>query len=35
VNGWKGYAVVGELALEGITRPVKGALSITIEAQNS
>ncbi len=26
------YAVVGELALEGITRPVKGALSIAIEA---
>ena len=26
------YAVVGELALEGITRPVKGALSIGIEA---
>ena len=26
------YAVVGELALEGLTRPVKGALSIAIEA---
>ena len=26
------YAVVGELALEGITRPIKGALSIAIEA---
>ncbi len=26
------YAVVGELALEGFTRPVKGALSIAIEA---
>tara|TARA_R110002049_G_scaffold2750_10_gene22481 strand:+ start:152516 stop:154057 length:1542 start_codon:yes stop_codon:yes gene_type:complete len=26
------YAVVGELALEGITRPAKGALSIAIEA---
>ena len=26
------YAVVGELALEGYTRPVKGALSIAIEA---
>ncbi|TWU19172.1 YifB family Mg chelatase-like AAA ATPase [Allorhodopirellula heiligendammensis] len=26
------YAVVGELALEGITRPIKGVLSIAIEA---
>ena len=26
------YAVIGELALEGFTRPVKGALSIAIEA---
>jgi magnesium chelatase family protein len=26
------YAVVGELALEGITRPVKGALSIAMES---
>ena len=26
------YAVVGELALEGMTRPVKGALSVAIEA---
>ena len=26
------YAVIGELALEGQTRPVKGALSIAIEA---
>jgi magnesium chelatase family protein len=26
------YAVIGELALEGMTRPVKGALSIAIEA---
>ena len=26
------YAIIGELALEGTTRPVKGALSIAIEA---
>jgi magnesium chelatase family protein len=26
------YAIIGELALEGMTRPVKGALSIAIEA---
>ncbi|TWU40575.1 YifB family Mg chelatase-like AAA ATPase [Novipirellula artificiosorum] len=26
------YAVVGELALEGLTRPIKGVLSIAIEA---
>lgn len=26
------YAIIGELALEGLTRPVKGALSIAIEA---
>ncbi len=26
------YAVIGELALEGFTRPVKGALSVAIEA---
>lgn len=26
------YAIIGELALEGYTRPVKGALSIAIEA---
>jgi magnesium chelatase family protein len=26
------YAIIGELALEGVTRPVKGALSIAIEA---
>ena len=27
------YAVVGELSLEGLTRPVKGILSMAIEAQ--
>ena len=26
------YAVIGELALEGMTRPIKGVLSIAIEA---
>ena len=26
------YAIIGELALEGMTRPVKGTLSIAIEA---
>lgn len=26
------YAIIGELALEGVTRPVKGALSVAIEA---
>lgn len=29
------YAIIGELALEGMTRPVKGALSIAIEAAKS
>ena len=30
----KDYAVVGELALEGHTRPAKGVLSMAIEAKN-
>ncbi len=29
------YAIVGELSLDGITRPVKGMLSIAIEQQNT
>ena len=29
------YAAVGELALEGVTRPIKGALSIAIEASKN
>ena len=29
------YAVVGELALEGLTRPIRGALSIAIEASKN
>ena len=31
-DGLEDYAIIGELALEGQTRPVKGALSIAIEA---
>lgn len=30
----KNYVLIGELALDGIIRPVKGALSITVAAQN-
>ncbi|MFG0261326.1 MAG: YifB family Mg chelatase-like AAA ATPase [Novipirellula sp. JB048] len=29
------YAVVGELALEGLTRPIRGALSVAIEASQN